>query len=428
MNPLANELNKTLDETVAGKLLSPMGRRIFFPKGIIAQSAEAKKLGHKANATIGTARKDGKPLILEAVQEQLPNLTPAEAVAYAPTAGNLDLRKAWLAEMVEKNPSLKTENISLPVVVPGLTAGISYIADLFISDGDALLAGDPAWDNYNLIIEARHDAELKGFQMLNLNGFDIEAFKRAVIKQAETGKVQILLNFPQNPAGYTLKKNEYSQVVEFLTAIAEQGTNLLVCCDDAYFGLFYEDDIAPESLFAALSQAHKNILAVKIDGPTKEDYVWGLRTGFLTFGCKDMTPPQYEALIKKLMGVVRSSVSCCATPSQSIMLKTLNDSRTKTQKAQFVEVLKERYQIVKDFLKQKQDSKVLTPMPFNSGYFMSLTCNGFSAEALRVKLLNDHGIGTIAIDDSHLRIAFSSLETDSIIPVYTAIYDVAEKL
>ena len=71
MNPLANELNKTLDETVAGKLLSPMGRRIFFPKGIIAQSAEAKKLGHKANATIGTARKDGKPLILEAVQEQL---------------------------------------------------------------------------------------------------------------------------------------------------------------------------------------------------------------------------------------------------------------------------------------------------------------------------------------------------------------------
>ena len=30
-----------------------------------------------------------------------------------------------------------------------------------------------------------------------------------------------------------------------------------------------------------------------------------------------------------------------------------------------------------------------TPMPFNSGYFMSFRCDGFSAEALRKKLLNE---------------------------------------
>ncbi len=38
--------------------------------------------------------------------------------------------------------------------------------------------------------------------------------------------------------------------------------------------------------------------------------------------------------------------------------------------------------------------KGLTPIPFNSGYFMSFYCEGFSAEALRKKLLYEMGIGT----------------------------------
>ena len=50
---LAQELNSTLSGTAPGSFLSDLGERIYFPKGIIAQSAEAKKLGKKANATIG---------------------------------------------------------------------------------------------------------------------------------------------------------------------------------------------------------------------------------------------------------------------------------------------------------------------------------------------------------------------------------------
>ena len=66
---------------------------------------------------------------------------------------------------------------------------------------------------------------------------------------------------------------------------AETGAKILICCDDAYFGLNYEENIETQSLFAYLADIHENVLAVKIDGPTKEDYVWGLRCGFLTFGC-----------------------------------------------------------------------------------------------------------------------------------------------
>ena len=43
MNILAEELNNTLSDSVAYGFLSPVGRRMYFPKGIVAQSDEAKE-------------------------------------------------------------------------------------------------------------------------------------------------------------------------------------------------------------------------------------------------------------------------------------------------------------------------------------------------------------------------------------------------
>ena len=51
ITPLAKELNDILGGTTAGDLLSDVGKRLYFPKGIIAQSGEAKKLGKTANGT-----------------------------------------------------------------------------------------------------------------------------------------------------------------------------------------------------------------------------------------------------------------------------------------------------------------------------------------------------------------------------------------
>ena len=171
-------MNQTLASCIAGRLLSDLGTRLYFPKGIIAQSGEAKKLGHTANATIGMACKGGKPVMLSALKDQLPGLTSGEAVAYPPTAGNEDLRKLWLDAIRKKNPSIGDAKISLPVLVPGLTAGISYLSDLFLGEGDVLLTGAPAWDNYVLIVEARRNATLKGFDMFKGSGFNVDGFRR----------------------------------------------------------------------------------------------------------------------------------------------------------------------------------------------------------------------------------------------------------
>lgn len=428
INPLAQELNAALGACIAGRMLSDLGIRLYFPKGIIAQSGEAKKLGKTANATIGMACKDGKPVILSSLKDQLPTLTSGEAVAYPPTAGNEDLRALWLNAIKKKNPSLANATISLPVLVPGLTAGISYLSDLFLGEGSTLLTGAPAWDNYVLIVEARRNATLKGFPMFKGNGFDVEGFRAAVMAEAKTGSVRMLLNFPQNPSGYTPTRTEMAEIVKILKEAADTGADVMVWCDDAYFGLDYEDDIEPESLFAKIANLHEKILAVKIDGPTKEDYVWGLRTGFLTFGSKGMNEAQYEALIKKLMGTIRSSVSCAAAPSQSLMVKMMADPRTEGEKLAFRKMLEERYRVVRAFIDANKGHKALQALPFNSGYFMSMKCTGVGAEDLRIKLLHEYGIGTIAIDPSHLRVAFSSVDTDKLESVFETIFKVAGEM
>lgn len=427
LNPLAKELNDTLAGTTAASLFSDLGTRIFFPRGIISQGGEAKIYGKTANATIGTTMINGKPAILEAVHKFAPDLTPAELVSYAPTAGNPELRALWKEKIFAKNPSLAGKNISLPVVVPGLTAGISYLADLFIDEKHPLLVADPSWDNYSLVVETRRNGKLHYFKMFKNGGFDIDSFKAALKNEAKTGEVRVLLNFPQNPSGYSPTKKEAGLIVQAIKEVADSGAKVLVWDDDAYFGLNYEDDIYPQSLFAELADISENVLAVKIDGPTKEDFAWGFRTGFLTFGCKNMTDEQYDALVKKLMGLIRSSVSCSATPSQSIILKALADPKLEEEKLEFRKILKERYNAVKKFV-ENHKSSVLEPLPFNSGYFMSFNVKGLDAEVLRKTILEKKAIGTISIDSKTLRVAFSSVDVDKIETVYSAIYEVAEAI
>jgi aspartate/methionine/tyrosine aminotransferase len=425
----AEELNTALEGTIVSRLLSNLGRRFYFPRGIIAQSAEAKRTAHFANGTIGMAYQNGQPLILSAISDCLPTLSPEESVAYAPTAGVEEARTVWKNLITRKNPSINAEHISLPAVVPGLTAGLSYTADMFFNEGDRLLVSDPCWDNYGLIFHTRRGVDVREVPFFGAGpGLNLDSIRTAVQEEAKTGTVRILLNFPNNPSGYSPTYQEELTLVEILREAAEGGADVLVICDDAYFGLFYEDDVSKESPFVRFSFLHDNILAVKVDGPIKEDYIWGFRMGFVTYACSGLTSPHYDALIRKLMGAIRSSVSCANTPAQYIMLRAMADKRTHDEKEKFLAIMKSRYKKVKAFIQSNPEHPVLKPLPFNSGYFMCFRCEGLSAEKLRQELLTTQGIGAISLEDRYLRIAFAGIDEDKIDAAYRIIYDTAARL
>lgn len=428
INPLAKELNDTLAGSVVDALMSDMGRRLYFPNGIISQGGEAAKDAHFANGTIGMAVAQGTPIELDSYKKNMPSLTPRETVAYAKTAGNPDLRALWKEKIIEKNPSLKNKQFSLPILVPGLTAVLSYVSDLFVDVDKPLLAADPCWDNYELIAAARRGAEFHQFKCFENGKFNIADLEAKMKADAEKyGSVRVILNFPQNPSGYSPTVSEAKEIVRIVREIAESGKKVLVLSDDAYFGLNYEDDIEPQSLFAYMADLHENVLAIKADGPTKEDFAWGFRAGFVTFASKGLTDAQYTALVTKFMAAIRSSVSCSSTPSQSLVMHALKDDAHNKQKIECRNMLKRRYDLVRKFV-NTHSSKVLEPLPFNSGYFMSFHVSTGKAEEIRKELLKKEGIGIIQIDPYTLRVAFSSIDEDKIDSVYTSIYNVADAL
>ncbi|MCI6810732.1 MAG: aminotransferase, partial [Spirochaetia bacterium] len=83
INPLAKELNDILSGSVVDALMSDMGKRLYFPNGIISQGGEAAKDAKVANGTIGMAVANGTPIELDSYKKLIPELNPRETVAYA---------------------------------------------------------------------------------------------------------------------------------------------------------------------------------------------------------------------------------------------------------------------------------------------------------------------------------------------------------
>jgi hypothetical protein len=83
---------------------------------------------------------------------------------------------------------------------------------------------------------------------------------------------------------------------------------------------------------------------------------------------------------------------------------------------------------VKKTLSDSRFSKVWTAYPFNSGYFMCLKLNGIDAEQLRIRLLEEYGIGIIAVGQSDVRIAFSCVEEKDIPALFDLMFRCAKEM
>lgn len=423
MTDYAKTLNDTLEHSVISSLLSAFGKRIYLPKGIIVQGGEAK--GRRYNATIGIAVSHGEPMHLNSIRECFsPNLKNSELFPYAPSLGKPELREMWKTEMLYKNPTLKGKTTSLPCVTSGLTNALFTVASLFIDKNDEVILPDLYWENYNLVFTEYREAKLKTFPMFKKGGFNLDGFRKTLDK-SKKDKIIVLLNFPNNPTGYTPTKREQIEIVKILKEKAESGKKLLVMLDDAYFSLFFEEDTAKESLFSYLADCHENLLAIKCDAATKEEMVWGFRLGFITFAHKGITKEEIDALSSKFAGSIRGSLSNCPQPSQSILLRAMESKTYHEDKKEGVKVIEERYNLLKNTLKKYKSNKNLVPLPFNSGYFMSFEVKNTTAETLRTRLLEKYDCGTIACSDNILRIAFSSIDKEDIEEVVKRLYEAA---
>ena len=426
MHELAVKLNETLKGTTALELLSDYGLRMYVPKGIIVQSADAKQKATRYNATIGVALENGSAMYIPAMKAQFADsLKPSEIFPYAPMGGVAALRKQWKDDMYYKNPLLEGKTTSLPVVAGGLTHCLSLVCSLFLEIGGDVVLPDMYWENYNLILDEQRQANKITFPIFSGDGFNVKGLDQALC--ASDDCVLVILNFPNNPTGYTPTDKESDEIIEVLRKHAEKGKKIALVTDDAYFGLFFDDEPCHQSLFAKACDLSENILAIKCDAATKEEMVWGFRVAFVTYGGKGLTEAQLDALVQKTMGALRGNLSSCTMPGQNVLLKGMLDPSHEESRIKGVKKIGERYFALKKALEKHKGEKCLKVLPFNSGYFMSFWCE-CNAEELRNLLLDKYQTGIIRSDEHHIRLAFSSVDVQNIEGLVDTVYKAASEL
>jgi aspartate/methionine/tyrosine aminotransferase len=427
-NPLAQALNERLQAASpeAFSMLSALGKRLYFPKGILTQGAEAKQKAKRINATIGIATEGGAPMYLPSIHAAVSGISPADAYNYAPPSGRQGLRELWRKKLLAENPSLQGKSFGMPIVTSAITHGIALAADLFVDAGDVVVMPDQLWGNYRLALEVRLGGQVKTFPFFAGQGFNRQGFREALDTHAKgRDKLVVLLNFPNNPTGYMPTEPEGAAIVEAIEARANAGTKLVVLCDDAYFGLFYHlgGRSMTESLFGRLTNLHPNVLAVKLDGATKELFVWGLRCGFITFGPgrADSAAEVLDVLDAKIRGDIRAVVSNSPQLTQALVEKALGSAGIDAEREQKRSLLEARAKEVYRVANQARFAANWDVYPFNSGYFMLIKLKGVNAHKLREHLLDKHEVGLISTADSDLRIAFSCLEVEQVEPLFETI-------
>ncbi len=422
MDSQALSLNTTIEKINANvlKMLSERGKNIFFPKlGILSQSAQAK--GKEINATIGEAVEDDGTSMHLPEFDALINMPTANIFPYAPSFGKPELRTLWKESIYRKNPSLKDKVISNPIATNGLTHGISMAGYMFANEGDTVLLSNHYWENYNLIFENNYGAKISTFELFSNGGFNVADFSKR-LNEIEGEKIITLLNFPNNPAGYTPLVSEIKAIVAEIKKVADKGKKVIVLIDDAYFGLVYEKNVFTESIFVELADLSENVLAVKLDGPTKEDYVWGFRVGFLTYAIKGGNAELYDALENKTAGAVRGNISNISQLSQSLLHKVYSAPTYEESKKNKFDLLKNRYQILRKELSNSKYEEYFTALPFNSGYFMCIEPKkGLVAEDIRKHLLEKYSTGVIVLG-SVIRLAFSAVPVNKLPNLVENIY------
>lgn len=406
----ADRLNAALTEGMpaAAACLSDLGRRAAFPPGIPFQSAQAR--GTRYNGTIGQVTDGyGRPLPLPALADPLTPLQERMAHLYSPPQGHSPLREAWKARQAKYSGG-STVHTTLPFVALGLTQALGFVAELFSGPGSTVLLPSPRWGNYDQVFGFRRQANIVDYDLFVDGEFSLEPLRAALAGISEPAV--LLLNFPNNPSGYTPTAAEVQEIVGIVTA---HPGKLVVLCDDAYGGLIHEETLPRRSMFWDLAEvADRSRHAIfRADGVTKELLFFPGRVGFLTAAVAPDSP-EATALESKLKCLARSAVGSPPGPSQALVLRALQQHALEDQVRAAHQVLIHRYRTLKHAL-AKVTGDTLRPYPFNSGVFALVGVTGEGSEALRRRLIADHDVGLIAVKTPNaVRIAYCSVSADDI--------------
>lgn len=379
--------------------LSNLGKRVDFPSSsIIEQSALQKHV--EINASVGTTT-DGNEYLYSPEIKRYFNLSTEEIFQYSGCLGVSDLRNKFKKRILEQN-NLHYKDIGTPVITTGVTQALYISSLLFLNEGDNIYIPNLSWENYNLIFKGMVGCKDRKIDLYKEDRFDVSSIKN-LNKNTKSDKLVFIFNFPNNPTGYNPTSDELDNIVDILLD-NYKNKRIVVILDEAGYGFNFINEQS-DNLFSKLVGKSKNIIPVLAKGATKEDLAYGLRIASLTFGIEECFS---KILEEKAGAIIRGTVSAVCTTSQQVINKSFFENKQYVGKVR--DEMEKRYHLIFNEILPNIDKDFydyFSVYPCNSGFFMTLKSKINTKELLRES--NNNGIGFSLLDDSRIRVSFSSL-------------------
>lgn len=224
--------------------------------------------------------------------------------SYTSNLGLLALRQA-ICERLAEDSGLVYDPVTECIVTVGVSEGLDLALRATVSPGDAVIYHEPSYVSYGPNIAMLHGQAVAAVTR-ERDGFALDpAAVDALITPATKA---LLLNFPNNPTGATLSREQKSRIA----AVAAKH-DLLVISDEIYDDLTYED--RTPSIASHPGMRERTLM---LNGFSKAYAMTGFRIGY---ACGP------APLIEAMMRVHQYTMLCAPIASQVAALEALRGGR-----------------------------------------------------------------------------------------------------
>ena len=288
--------------------------------------------------------------------------------SYTSNLGLLRLREGIARHLAEKF-QLQYDPRKQIIVAVGVSEAMDIAFRAVINPGDEVIYHEPCYVSYSPSIAMAHGKPI-AVSCQAENGFAVTA---EAIEKAVTSKSKVLvLNFPTNPTGGTMTKEELLKI-----AAVVKRHNLLVFTDEIYSELTFEGEHT--SIASLPGMAERTVF---LHGFSKAYAMTGFRIGYACGPAE---------IIEAMMKIHQYSMLCASIISQEAAIEAIENGWP-----DMIE-MREQYKLRRNFIvKAFNDIGLSCHLPRGSFYaFPCIKSTGLSSKEFAVKLLEQEKVACV---------------------------------
>jgi aminotransferase len=288
--------------------------------------------------------------------------------SYTSNLGLLRLREA-ISRYVQRSFGVAYDPVQQVLVTVGVSEALDIALRAVVNPGDEVLYHEPCYVSYSPSIALAHGVPV-AVACRAENGFALtaEAIERAVTPRSKV----LVLNFPTNPTGGTLSREELGKIAEVV-----QRRNLLVITDEIYAELTFEGAHASIAAWPGLRER-----TIFLHGFSKAYAMTGFRIGYACGPAE---------LIDAMMRIHQYAMLCASIISQEAALEALSYGDADTAE------MREQYRVRRNYIVQALNALGLAcHLPRGSFYaFPSVRATGLTSKEFAVRLLREEKVACV---------------------------------